>query len=932
MGIGKNAFTLLVLLVFLLVLSKCAFAQSISITAMVDPLDEFVEDNEANNSETIAPEVIQTKDLHVVFRPVDFYNTENFSTSVRDMSSFIKATYPLSDQTFFVESSPNIYKTNAAERVPFIGFQLVAMNLRIQQNLTFYPHSTKIFAIVPDDWFSGNAKGQAEPKFDVFFVEPWFTNADNELAYMPSIGAHEVGHSFDYGLCDEYSYCSWLIENGIYFLPSGGCGNDFPHICDYPITECGRCTSTGNTNIQGFWPDKKREIREYSQQFFYDDINGAYTKSNEEQSKGADCGIEFVGEKFRVTCGYNFYNIMGNATFPNFRWVTNQTYERLLSKFETAYPQSPSSLPIEEQFFSSTQSLLLSGLVDKNGWVGLQDFYVLNREAEGEIPPGDYSLKLLDANSNVLLDQSFGVSFTLLSDPPVDLNTTGFVFSVPFPMGTHGIRIDFNGETKAERLVSANAPTISIVSPAGGEEWSSTHLVEWSASDADGDALSYVLQYSSDAGATWNPVAISLNGESFELDFGLLSPAEGYKLKVIATDGVLTGEAVSNEFIVRNPDIDVQPWKLDFGEVEQGAIASGAFDLVNVGNADLEVYDFNAPGHASVSGPSLPITLAPGQGVQFSVDFNTAGLEGSVDESVVFHSNDPNEAEKHFFIEGSVYIVPPLVGIDLNLPFEAYFNQVFPVRVEVSVEGAALLDANAAIVLPRGLSVVGLETVELGDVAAGETVVVDWDVVAGEAGLYEIVVVVSSRNAVDRNSAAMVAVHRMEASLDLNAGFLLGRQIQMVVSAKNYNPGVSYSDLNLLVAVKQPDSSVEEFNYYIPLLYAGEERRFTVELNAGIIGEYNIDATLLTRNGSVINTTRAEFEVLASDPCEGADSDKDGDVDLDDFARLRAEFGRTDCNANNNWCNGTDTNWDEEVNIVEYRNLVSHFGRAGCIS
>ena len=176
----------------------------------------------------------------------------------------------------------------------------------------------------------------------------------------------------------------------------------------------------------------------------------------------------------------------------SYRWASPTVYNHLLSKLSTT-PLSFSSTffdsPKSTAYFSSLDSsLLLSGLADKNGEVTLQDLYIIDSVQEQDIPIGAYSLKLLDSEENILLDQNFGVSFTMLSDPPIDLNTTAFVFTIPFPEGTHKIQIDFNGQTRAQLLVSANSPTISFTTPSGGEEWSSTELVGWNASDSDGDA------------------------------------------------------------------------------------------------------------------------------------------------------------------------------------------------------------------------------------------------------------------------------------------------------------------------------------------------------------------------------------------------------------------------------------------------------------
>jgi len=64
--------------------------------------------------------------------------------------------------------------------------------------------------------------------------------------------------------------------------------------------------------------------------------------------------------------------------------------------------------------------------------------------------------------------------------------------------------------------VSAHAPQVTLLSPNGGEAWPpyGEHTVTWTGSDADGDPLRYILQYSPDGGATWQAVAVNLAGAS----------------------------------------------------------------------------------------------------------------------------------------------------------------------------------------------------------------------------------------------------------------------------------------------------------------------------------------------------------------------------------------------------------------------------------
>jgi len=61
------------------------------------------------------------------------------------------------------------------------------------------------------------------------------------------------------------------------------------------------------------------------------------------------------------------------------------------------------------------------------------------------------------------------------------------------------------GSVLVERSVSASTPRVTLLSPDGGEAWrdAGDAAIAWTAEDADGDALSFWLQYSRDGGDTW---------------------------------------------------------------------------------------------------------------------------------------------------------------------------------------------------------------------------------------------------------------------------------------------------------------------------------------------------------------------------------------------------------------------------------------------
>ena len=70
------------------------------------------------------------------------------------------------------------------------------------------------------------------------------------------------------------------------------------------------------------------------------------------------------------------------------------------------------------------------------------------------------------------------------------------------------------------------------------------------ASDADGDTLGYTLLYSADNRGVWQPLVVNLEANDLLITEGLLHDMPGSsegKLKVIASDGVNTGEDSSDD-------------------------------------------------------------------------------------------------------------------------------------------------------------------------------------------------------------------------------------------------------------------------------------------------------------------------------------------------------------------------------------------------
>jgi hypothetical protein len=138
------------------------------------------------------------------------------------------------------------------------------------------------------------------------------------------------------------------------------------------------------------------------------------------------------------------------------------------------------------------------------------------------------------------------MTFTLMGDTIHTLEEAPFAFAMPFISGTVEFELQHEGQTLITRTVSAHAPTVTVLSPNGDEVLTGSGTVEWTADDTDEDTLSYVVLLSTDNGTTWSTAAIGLTTTIHSLNVSALTPGTSNLVRVIATDGVNTGQDVSD--------------------------------------------------------------------------------------------------------------------------------------------------------------------------------------------------------------------------------------------------------------------------------------------------------------------------------------------------------------------------------------------------
>ena len=146
--------------------------------------------------------------------------------------------------------------------------------------------------------------------------------------------------------------------------------------------------------------------------------------------------------------------------------------------------------------------------------------------AAREPAAGDYVLELLDGEGNVVRSVPFTAG-AAVAEPPASGAAVAVteIWAVPVTDAPdyHSYRITRGTSQVATVTRSAGAPTVSITAPVADQALSGdTVQFSWSASDPDGDDLTYLVQYSTDAGASYQTIALDHPSPTLRLDRALL--------------------------------------------------------------------------------------------------------------------------------------------------------------------------------------------------------------------------------------------------------------------------------------------------------------------------------------------------------------------------------------------------------------------------
>jgi photosystem II stability/assembly factor-like uncharacterized protein len=210
----------------------------------------------------------------------------------------------------------------------------------------------------------------------------------------------------------------------------------------------------------------------------------------------------------QVTANRYVYCFMGGSDLSLEYWIDTDDYSKLLTDHRT-----PATHDADAPSLASP-AILATGIVDITGTVALENWYTLADAELTALTPGPYTFEYQDASGSILYQQSFDITYTFEGST---FSETPFGFIIPNVPGTAKIVTRNNGVALAQKVISTNAPTVTLIFPNGGERLSGQVTVQWIGSDADGDGLTYVVLISSDNGTSWEPLIGDLTTTSYDL-------------------------------------------------------------------------------------------------------------------------------------------------------------------------------------------------------------------------------------------------------------------------------------------------------------------------------------------------------------------------------------------------------------------------------
>ncbi len=233
------------------------------------------------------------------------------------------------------------------------------------------------------------------------------------------------------------------------------------------------------------------------------------------------------------------------------QWISPYTYKAVIERMKIHYATGEMTQTVSA---ANSPVLLIHGSIHGpesgsiDGVVGDNGIPALSTEnASG------YSVRLEDADGQTVATYPVAPQLIEGQADEGDDHEDAIVYAlaVPQPENLARVILVYEEQPLAERVGSTNAPTITLMTPVEGESVDRQSLViEWEASDADGDALLFNVDYSIDGGENWQKLAWDWQETTLEVDSSFLPGSAQARIRVGVNDGFHTSFVESDLFTV----------------------------------------------------------------------------------------------------------------------------------------------------------------------------------------------------------------------------------------------------------------------------------------------------------------------------------------------------------------------------------------------
>ncbi len=327
---------------------------------------------------------------------------------------------------------------------------------------------------------------------------------------------------------------------------------------------------------------------------------------------------------------------MGSGGLLNQFWTSQETYDHL---FEQLVPPVRSATHLKSAL--STQRFIhFFGYIDEAGSTRIEPWESFSDTAEISDSTGTYTLSAIDASSAVLASRKLDPQFYILSTPPEPIKKIDwapFEGAMRFPDNTSAFVITKNNELLASIPVSAHIPMINSVTPLVSTSITGNYTISWSASDADNDILTYSVEYNPNinhAESPWIVLTGDTDTQLWEENFSELPGGDHAKIRVTATDGILSATGESAEFTVpfKAPEIFINDpeWGDSYEEGDEVLLSAESADLQDdVIAADNLQWTSNLDGPIGTGPQIITDSLRMGEHTITLTATNSAGLNAT---------------------------------------------------------------------------------------------------------------------------------------------------------------------------------------------------------------------------------------------------------------------------------------------------------------